>query len=127
MKFTELLRQMPDFIGGKGGDEETIIAYENALGTRFAPDYREYLKEIGLACFDGKELTGISKTSRLNVVDVTKEEREMNDGIPADFYVIEETCYDGIVIWQASNGFVFKTTPNTKPQKVGRSLADFYR
>lgn len=125
MKFTELLRQMPDFIGGKGSDEKTIAASEKALGFHFADDYREYLREIGLACFDGRELTGISKDARLNVVDVTREERSMNAEIPADFYVVEETGYDGMVIWQASDGAVYQTSPYQKPRKVSNSLSEY--
>lgn len=125
MKFTELLKQMPDFIGANGCTEETISACEAALGVRFASDYREYLSEIGLAYFDGRELTGISKTPRLSVVEVTKEERALNEVIPTDFYVIEETGYDGTVIWQTSNGVVYKSSPNKKPQKICSSLAEY--
>lgn len=125
MKFTELLKQMPDFIGAKDCSEETISACEAALGLRFAPDYKEYLSEIGLAAFDGRELTGISKTPRLSVVEVTKEERELNEAIPTDFYVVEETGYDGMVIWQASSGAVYKSSPDRKPQKICGSLAEY--
>lgn len=125
MKFAELLRHMPDFVGANGSDEDTIVNCENALGVRFSLDYREYLKEIGLAYFDGRELTGISKTSRLNVVDVTMNERELNESVPTDLYVIEETGYDGVVIWQATSGEVYQTMPNKQPQKICESLVDY--
>ena len=64
----DVLRNAPDFIGGKGCGNVAMSDAEQALGIRFAPDYRAYLQKIGLACFDGHELTGICKAFRLNVV-----------------------------------------------------------
>lgn len=48
---------MPDYVGSNGRTEEEIAKAEKKIGITFAKDYREYLKEIGLACFDGHELT----------------------------------------------------------------------
>lgn len=124
-KMIMFLKSLPDYIGGSGRSEEEIASSEQALGLIFAEDYRQYLSKIGLACFDGRELTGISKSPRIDVVAVTNKMREMNDTVPADFYVIEETGVDGIVIWQATSGEVYQTMPNKQPQKICESLVDY--
>lgn len=121
----EVLKSMPDYIGSDGRTEEEIDKAEKVLGISFAKDYREYLKEIGLACFDGHELTGLTKTDRLNVVSVTKEQREQIGKVASSWYVIEEAGIDGIIIWQGSDGTVYETAPNSKSKMIAKSLAEY--
>ena len=101
--------------------EENIKEAELILNIRFASDYRMIIKEYGAVTFSGHELTGICNSKRLNVVDVTKEERKYNK-VPEDWYVIEQANIDDIVIWQDTNGVVFQTMPNKKPIKLCNSL-----
>ena len=120
----ETLKNAPEYIGGSGRTDAEIEIAEKQLGVEFAPDYRCYLKEIGLACFDGHELTGICKSSRLNIVDVTSAQREQYP--EAGFwYVIEETNIDGIIIWQSSTGAIYKTAPGIKSRKIYDSLTEY--
>jgi len=116
---------MPDYIGSNGKTEEEIAKAENALGVSFSEDYRTYLKEIGLACYDGHELTGLTKSDRLDVVSVTKEQRERIGEDASSWYVIEETGIDGIVIWQAPTGEVFQTDSVAVYHKLCSSLSEF--
>ena len=120
----DVLRNAPDFIGGKGCNEDVIRAAEQSLGLLFAPDYREYLCTFGLACFDGHELTGICKASRLNVVDVTLEERK-HFPAASGWYVVEQADIDGIVIWQAPDGEIYQTTPGYPLRKLCDSLTGY--
>lgn len=120
----DALRSAPDFIGGNGRPEEEIQAAEQVLGLSFAPDYREYLRTFGLACFDGHELTGICKASRLNVVDVTLEERK-HFPAASGWYVVEQANIDGIVIWQSPDGEIYQTTPGHPPRKLCYSLTEY--
>lgn len=120
----DALQIAPDFIGGKGCDEDAIRIAEQALGLSFAPDYREYLHTFGLACFDGHELTGICRASRLNVVDVTLEERKRFPAV-LGWYVVEQANIDGIVIWQAPNGEIYQATPGRSPRKLCDSLTGY--
>lgn len=120
----EVLRNAPDFIGGKGCDTTAISNAEQQLGVRFAPDYRLYLQKFGLACFDGHELTGICKTSRLNVVDVTLDERKRCPDT-AGWYVIEQTNVDGIAIWQAPSGEVYQMMPGVSARKICNTLTEY--
>lgn len=62
MSFAEIIKTKPDYIGANGRTDTEIEKAENELGITFAEDYREYLREIGLACFDGHELTGLTNT-----------------------------------------------------------------
>ena len=125
MKFTDAIKLMPDYIGSKGRNEEEIEQAEKALSVSFAKDYREYLKKIGIACFDGHELTGLIKTARLNVIDVTKEYREELGNMVSSWYVVEEVGLDGIIIWQSSDGVVYATMSNSKSVKLAESLVEY--
>lgn len=54
-----------------------------------------------------------------------KKQREMIS-VPDDFYVLEEANIDGIVIWQDSNGIVYKTYPGCeKPKQIFQSFAEY--
>jgi len=125
MKFYEAIKLMPDYIGSNGRSEEEIEQAEMALRVSFAKDYRLYLEEIGLACFDGHELTGLTNTARLNVIDVTKEYREELGNMVSSWYVVEEVGLDGIVIWQSFDGAVYATIPNSKAIKIADSLFEY--
>lgn len=54
--------------------------------------------EFGQFSIYGHEFTGITKILRLNVVEITIEERMKNRLIPINLYVIEQTNIDDIVI-----------------------------
>lgn len=120
----EIMKNAPEYIGGNGSTDTEIENAEKHLGVKFSPDYRCYLKDIGLACFDGHELTGICKSARLNVVDVTLLQRQrVSDAY--SWYVVEETGIDGRVIWQTPTGDIYQTAPGTKTRKVFGSLAEY--
>lgn len=125
MRLVGTIKLMPDYIGSDGRTEEEIDKAEKMLDIFFAKDYREYLKEIGLACFDGHEFTGLTKTDRLNVVSVTKEQREQIGKVASSWYVIEEAGIDGIVVWQGSDGTVYETAPNSKSKEIAKSLVEY--
>lgn len=120
-----VLRNMPDYIGSSGRSSEEIELAEKELECTFFKDYRKYLEEIGLACFNGHELTGLTKEKRLDVVSVTKKQRELFGKNTFPWYVIEEANIYGIVIWQSPDGTVYATTPNSKPKKIANSLLEY--
>ena len=116
-----------DYIGNNGLKEQEIDNADNMIITHFAEDYRSYLKEIGLACFDGHELTGLTKISRLNVVSVTQERRKQFGKMVASWYVIEEIGVDGIIIWQSPDGTVYETYPNAEAKRLASSLLNYIK
>ena len=81
------------------------------MSLSFSKDYKLYLSRCGFATYEGHELTGICKAKRLNVVDVTINERTISPNIPENWYVIEQLNIDGIVIWQSGTGDIYQTSP----------------
>ena len=128
MKMTgmvEQLRAKEHFVCTGAVAKEQIGAAEKALQLHFSDEYREYSANCGAASFDGHELTGVCAFPRLNVVDVTIKERSDNPLIPLHLYVVEQTHYDGVVIWQAENGDIYQSQPGTGPVQIAGSLAEY--
>ena len=73
-----------------------------------------------------RHLTGLSKSARLNVVDVTAAQREWTPEA-SSWYVVEETYIDGIVIWQSSEGAVYRTVPGVRARKIFDSLTEYIK
>ena len=124
MKLFKVMESMVDAITGKGVDKNAIEAAEGALGVSFSQEYRAYLERYGIAAVNGHELTGICKSDRTNVVSVTQGAKLVCSA-EDDWYVIEQTNIDGVVIWQASDGVVYQTVANTKAKKLCGSLAEY--
>lgn len=122
---SDAIKSKPNLYFGKKANETDINVAEKELDLFFSNDYKEYLLQYGLISYDNHELTGLCSSQRLNVVYATKEERKNNPHIPIDYYVIEQTNIDGIVIWQSSNGEVFQTYPNSNPEKIANSLSEY--
>ena len=106
-------------------DKKSVLSAEQKLLLRFSNEYVDYLSAFLFVIYDGHELTGLCKAKRLNVVDVTLAEREVNPNVPKDWYVIEQTHIDDIVIWQNAKGEIYQTAPNAKPIKICDSLAEY--
>lgn len=123
-KIVDVINNCEKMRSGKAPDVSEITNAENTLGLQFAPEYKEYVKQFGFATYVGHELTGICKSPRLNVADVTIEAREQYV-LDSDMYVIEETEFDGILILQNHKGEIFKVQPGTKPMKIASSLTDY--
>lgn len=123
--YIKKLKEQDDFMTLGGVTEKDIDDAERTLGLRFAKEYHNYLIECGIATAIGHEFTGIGKTQRLNVVNVTKEQRSRNPNVSDDLYVIEELGIDGIVIWQSESGEVYQTVSELKPEKIAKSLEEY--
>jgi len=123
--FTDKLSNMKAFRSRTPASAEQIKEAENALGLKFAKEYKEYLSDFGCASIYGHEFTGICKAARLDVANVTIEQKSYDAGIPDDWYVIEETNIDGIVIWQNSKGVIYSKAPNSEPERIAKSFSDY--
>ena len=124
-KFSDVIKNKPNLYFGKGVKEVEIESAERDLNLCFNKEYKMYLLHYGLISYDNHELTGLGNSQRLNVVYVTKEEKNYNSHVPSDMYVIEQANIDSIVIWQNSNGYIFQTYPNSNPQKIANSLLEY--
>ena len=121
----EVIDNKKGLIPGKAVMKEKIMQAEQTLGLSFSPEYCSYLLRYGEISYYRHELTGITESTRLHVVNVTFEEWELNNLIPHDMYVIEQTNVDGIVIWQNRSGKIFKSIPFGEPVLLCDSLADY--
>lgn len=100
----DLLRAQPAFISAKAPTAQEVTQAEQSLGVTFAADYRDYVAALGVASYEGHELTGVCPFPRLSVVSVTQQERAVNPAIPSAWYVLEQTNIDDLVIWQDASG-----------------------
>lgn len=90
--------KLPNLYTLKGISDQEIINTEKELNLSFSNKYKHYLKEFGIASFDGHEWTGICKSNRLNVIQVTKLEMIKNPLVPKGLYVIEQTTIEDVVV-----------------------------
>ena len=123
--FVKLLNSKPDFFMLSAATEEQIIQAERELDLKFSEEYREYLSTFGVVSIFGHEFTGICKSPRLNVVDVTISERQRNPLVPLEYYVVEQANIDRIVIWQSQTGEIYQSAKNTAPVKLFQSLCEY--
>ena len=126
MKFVEQLINAENYIGGQGVNKNEITAAEDVLDLHFSKEYSEYLSTVGVGAFKEHELTGITDIKYLNVVTVTKAQREFNSLVPKNLYVIEEANIDFIVLWQDERGTVYQSSHGLAPYKVANSLEEYY-
>lgn len=124
-KFTEVLKSFDDYFAAKGAEDEAIATAEQKLGLKFSDEYKEYVRECGVASADGHEFTGIIASKRLNVVDVTEAMKAKYSNISSDLYVVEDLQTDGIIIWQAGDGKVYKSVFEGEAEVICESLYDY--
>ena len=124
-KIIEVINNLPDLLPLKPASDTQITDAELQLRVSFAEEYKDYLSEFGSIMADGIELSGIAKAEHRNVVALTKKERELNPKAPNTMYVIENTCVDGIIIWQDTKGDIYQTQPNMEPKKIADSMAEY--
>lgn len=125
MNIIEVIRNLNNLFHLTPASEDQIYSAEKELQLSFSEEYKAYLKEYGVISAKGIELTGITESKRLNVVDVTKQERELNSNLPYNMYVIENIAIDGIIILQSENGEIYSSTPGTEPRKLYNSLCEY--
>lgn len=121
----DVLKEQEGFQSASGALKEDIDRAEYSLSLSFSDEFRKYLAQLGSAAFRSHELTGITKSSRLSVIDVTKEERAKNPEIPLKWYVVEQLHIDDVSIWQAGTGEIYQVIPGTAPIKLCDSLVEY--
>ena len=123
--FLKKMREEPGFVSMSGAPEEDIQTAESKLNLTFSKEYREYVSAFGAAAYSSHELTGVCKSPRLNVVDVTMEERQKYPELPGDWYVLEQLHIDDVSIWQSGNGEVYQLMPGVQPLKISESFSEY--
>ena len=109
----------------KGADIKSIENAQKELDVTFSADYTKYVETFGAISYYRHELTGVCSVKTLNVVNVTNNQREIDSDVSAGWYVIEQTHYDDIAIWQAKDGKIYSKAPGIKAKEIADSLGEY--
>ena len=131
LTFEELTAGIMEKIGGiadldslEGVSEAEIAKAEQELGLMFAKEYRAILLKYGCISFNGHDWTGLGCEGEGNVIEETKQERELSDKFPAKLIVLENAGIDGIIIAANEFGDVFRFQ-NGESQKIHGSISEY--
>jgi hypothetical protein len=126
-EIVEIINKLPglDILEPTDSIREDILKAEEELELSFADEYKEYVSSFGAISCDRLELTGISKHPGSDVVDMTFMNRDVNEEVPSDLYVVQDMAIGGIVYWQDSSGTVYLTEYEDPPEIVASSLVEF--
>ncbi len=122
--FIRCLQQYDDYMCLGGVAVDSIENAENTLGVSFSVEYKEYLKACGMATANGHEFSGIGKSRRLSVVEMTTALRNKVT-VPNKMYVVEKLNIDGIVVTQIEDGTVYQVYLNGDSTKIADSLEEY--
>ncbi|SDB44876.1 SMI1-KNR4 cell-wall [Pseudobutyrivibrio sp. YE44] len=123
MGLLEVMQKYDDFAIGKPVSIEEIKQAERELQLSFSNEYREYLVKAGIATANAHEITGITTDERLDVVYLSKKNRNKN--IEDSRYVVEDIAIDKVLIWQDTEGVIYQTIGKTPGKKIANSLAEY--
>lgn len=127
MTIIEIIESLSNMCHLEPASEIDINNAQKQLNIKFADEYYLYVSKFGVISAKGIELTGITSHKRLNVVDVTLSERELNHNFPDNMYVIENLAIDGIIILQDSFGSIYEFAPYSQPKKIYNSLSEYIK
>lgn len=103
----EKIKKVDKLYHAKGCTTSQLKEAQRELGLEFPEEFIDYVKEYGAISFYGTEWTGLNVGGYLNVVEVTKRERELNSAFPTDCFVLENQAIDGLITAVNENGNVF--------------------
>ncbi|MCR5769705.1 MAG: SMI1/KNR4 family protein [Butyrivibrio sp.] len=124
MSIIDEIKKIPKLYHAKGCSISQIKDAQKSLGITFPDEYIDYVKEYGAISFYGTEWMGLNVDGYLNVVEATKQEREINDSFPIDCFVIENLGTDGIIVIVDENGIVY-SFHSSKKEKICNSLVEY--
>lgn len=120
----EKINKIDKLYHAKGCAYNQIKEAQEALGITFPEEYMDIVKEYGAISFYGTEWTGLNVDDYLNVVSVTKQEREMNSDFPAGYFVLENQGIDGLMVICNEEGQVF-SLQYSKVEKIHDSISGY--
>ena len=126
MNIVEKIKKIDDLdiISNNGASEEQIIRAEKRLELKFPEEYKDYVKKFGTISFLGNEWTGLNVDGYLNVVNMTEEERALNEFFPKKYFVIENIGVDRMLIISDEKGKIY-TIQYDKIKFLCNSLSEY--
>lgn len=88
------MKSISDLNALEGCSVEQIKEAQDALDIIFPDEYIDYVKEFGCIDFGATEWTGLNIKGRLNTVDATRQEMDVNKDFPKGFFVLENLGID---------------------------------
>lgn len=120
----EKIQKIENLYHAKGCTFKQIKEAQEELGITFPEDYMDIVKKYGAISFYRTEWTGLNVDDYLNVVSVTKREREINRFFPSDCFVLENQGIDGLIIICNEDGEVF-SFQHSKIEKIYDSISGY--
>lgn len=120
----EKIKEIPKLYHAIGCSEEQLAEAERALGVVFPSEFRECVREYGAISFYGTEWTGLGVEGYLNVVEATRQERELNPAFPADCFVLENLGMEGVIVAADKDGQVWEIQGERK-RLLCQSLGEY--
>lgn len=124
MSIVDEIKKIPNLYHAKGCTTSQIKDAQKALGITFPDEFIDYVKEYGAISFYGTEWMGLNVDGYINVVDATKQERDINDNFPSDCFVLENQGIDGIITVADEKGNVYSISYDKK-ELIYTSIIDY--
>lgn len=124
MSIVDEIKKIPNLYHAKGCTTSQIKDAQKALGITFPDEFIDYVKEYGAISFYGTEWMGLNVDGYINVVDATKQERDINDDFPSDCFVLENQGIDGIITAADEKGNVYSISYDKK-ELIYTSIVDY--
>lgn len=121
----ERIKEKTKLYHAAGCSVEQIIAAERQLGLRFSDEYRNYVLQYGAISFGAHEFTGLNVDAYIDVIAVTKQEREARDRFPLDCIVVQQLGIEGLILVQDEDGVVYQLDETDQRKYVADSFAAY--
>lgn len=103
----EKMNSISDLSAIKGCTIAQLREAQEELNLTFPEEYIEYVKAFGCVDFGATEWTGLNIKGRLNTVEATKKEQEVNKNFPLNCFVLENLGIDAKMIIVDEDGKVY--------------------
>lgn len=125
MSIVEKIKNIPKLYHLKGCTDSQIEEAQKELNLKFPAEYVEYVKAYGAISFYGTEWTGLNVEGYLNVVETTKEEKDINKDFPNDCFVLENLGFENALTIVNTKGNIFTIQNGKSPVLVCNSLSEY--
>ena len=125
MSIVEKIKNIPKLYHLKGCTDSQIEEAQKELNLKFPAEYVEYVKAYGAISFYGTEWTGLNVEGYLNVVETTKEEKDINKDFPNDCFVLENLGFENALTIVNTKGNIFTIQNGKSPVLVCDSLSEY--
>lgn len=126
MNIVEQLQEIPNLYHAQGCTRGQVLEAQKELGIIFPDEFVDYVREFGAISFAGTEWTGLNVDGYLNVVNATKQERNLNATFPRNCFVIENQGIEGLITVVDGAGSVYGVHYEKK-DLICHSLSEYLR